>query len=143
MKPLSEEIRNAKILIVDDTQMMRGLMSRHLKSTGFEHVDEAEDGSQALEYLENNKVDFILLDIMMPIMDGYETLRQLKERDLLGDIAVVMVTAVDEIEAVAKCIELGAADYMPKLFNPILLNLRIESNLNLLFMKRRFDALDA
>jgi len=79
----------------------------------------------------------MLLDIMMPVMDGYETLKELKEVGKLSSIAVVMVTAVDEIESVARCIELGAADYMPKLFNPILLNLRIESNLQLLFMRRR------
>ncbi len=137
MSDFSDHIKNAKILIVDDTKMMRSLMSRHLRDTGFNHIAEVEDGSQALEYIDQNPVDFMLLDIMMPVMDGYETLQNLKESGKLSSIAVVMVTAVDEIEAVAKCIELGAVDYMPKLFNPILLNLRIESNLKLLFMRRR------
>ncbi|MCF6311805.1 MAG: response regulator [Verrucomicrobiales bacterium] len=141
MSSLSDNIKNAKILIVDDTKMMRSLMSRHLRDTGFVNVAEVEDGSQALAYIEEHPVDFMLLDIMMPVMDGYETLENLKASGKLSSIAVVMVTAVDEIEAVAKCIELGAADYMPKLFNPILLNLRIESNLQLLFMRRRLAEL--
>jgi len=137
MNNLSQEIKDAKILIVDDTKMMRSLMSRHLRDTGFNNIAEVEDGQQALDYIAEKPVDFMLLDIMMPVMDGYETLKGLKEVGKLSSIAVVMVTAVDEIESVARCIELGAADYMPKLFNPILLNLRIESNLQLLFMRRR------
>ena len=141
MSTLSDNIKNANILIVDDTKMMRSLMSRHLRDTGFINVAEAEDGSQALAHIEEHPVDFMLLDIMMPVMDGYETLENLKRLGKLDSIAVVMVTAVDEIEAVAKCIQLGAADYMPKLFNPILLNLRIESNLQLLFMRRRLQEL--
>jgi CheY-like chemotaxis protein len=142
MKDLNQSIKDANILIVDDTQIMRALMGKHLRSTGFNNVAEVEDGSQAIDYVEQNPVDFMLLDIMMPVMDGYETLERLKESGKLDSIAVVMVTAVDEIEAVARCIELGAADYMPKLFNPILLNLRIESNLQLLFMRRRLLEID-
>ena len=142
MKDLNQSIKDANILIVDDTQIMRALMGKHLRSTGFNNVAEVEDGKLALDYVEQHPVDFMLLDIMMPVMDGYETLERLKESGKLDSIAVVMVTAVDEIEAVARCIELGAADYMPKLFNPILLNLRIESNLQLLFMRRRLLEID-
>ena len=134
MIKFSPQILGARVLIVDDTALKRALMSRHLTESGFEHVAEVEDGKQAIEYLENNKVDLILLDIMMPVMNGFQTLEQLKESGKLDDLAVVMVTAVDEIESVAQCIELGASDYMPKLFNPILLNVRIESNLERLFM---------
>lgn len=141
MSNLSQAIKDANILIVDDTRMMRSLMSRHLRDTGFANVAEVEDGRQALDYIDQHPVDFMLLDIMMPVMDGYQTLEHLRESGKLSSIAVVMVTAVDEIESVARCIELGAADYMPKLFNPILLNLRIESNLQLLFMRRRLREL--
>jgi len=142
MKDLNQSIKDANILIVDDTQIMRALMGKHLRGTGFNNVAEVEDGKLALDYVDQHPVDFMLLDIMMPVMDGYETLERLKESGKLDSIAVVMVTAVDEIEAVARCIELGAADYMPKLFNPILLNLRIESNLQLLFMRRRLLEID-
>lgn len=142
MSKLEQEIKDANILIVDDTKMMRSLMSRHLRDTGFTNIAEVENGQEALDYIEEHPVDFMLLDIMMPVMNGYQTLEGLKEVGKLSSIAVVMVTAVDEIESVARCIELGAADYMPKLFNPILLNLRIESNLQLLFMRRKLAELD-
>lgn len=141
-KEIPEEIRQAKIVIVDDTQIMRALLSRHLRSAGFEHVTELSDGNEVVDYLSNNHVDFMLLDLMMPGMDGYETLQALSEADKLNDMAIVVVTGVDEIESVARCIELGAADYMPKLLNPILLNARIISNLRLLYMQRQLDAMN-
>lgn len=141
-KEIPAEIREAKIVIVDDTQIMRALLSRHLRSAGFEHVAELSDGSEVLDYVSDNHVDFMLLDLMMPGMDGYETLQTLSEANKLNDMAIVVVTGVDEIESVARCIELGAADYMPKLLNPILLNARIISNLRLLYMQRQLDALN-
>ena len=73
---------------------------------------------------------------MMPEMDGYQTLENLKAQGHLDKLAVVMVTAVEEIESVAKCVELGASDYMPKLFNPILFDSRIQENLRLLFSQQ-------
>ena len=109
MNNLSQEIKDANILIVDDTKMMRSLMSRHLRDTGFNNIAEVEDGQQALDYISEHPVDFMLLDIMMPVMDGYQTLEGLKEVGKLSSIAVVMVTAVDEIESGALGIEVGAA----------------------------------
>ncbi len=141
MSALSQSIKDAHILVVDDTPIMRALMARHLRETGFSNVSEVEDGKQAIEHVETNPVDFVLLDIVMPNMDGFETLERLNSSGKLQTMAVVMVTTVDDIESVARCLELGAADYMPKLFNPILLNARIQSNLNLLFMRRRLREL--
>lgn len=141
MNDLSQSIKQAQILIVEDIQVMRLLTARHLRQSGFENIAEVEDGQAALDHIEQNPVDLVLLDIMMPVKDGYETLQELKESGKLDSLAVVMLTSVDEIESVARCIELGAVDYMPKLFNPILLNARMGLSLELLFMRRRLQEL--
>ncbi len=70
-------------------------------------------------------VDLVLLDVMMPELDGYETLQQLKADQNLRDIPVIMISALDEIQSVVRCIEHGAEDYLPKPFNPVLLRARI------------------
>ncbi len=85
----------------------------------------------------------ILLDINMPILDGYATLERLKADPILREIAVIMITMIDSIESVARCIEMGADDYMPKLFNPILLNARIAACLELRSLRRRVAGLPA
>lgn len=132
---------SARVLVVEDTNMMRVLMLRHLKQAGFTEVADVGDGQQALDYLANHPVDLILLDINMPVMDGYTTLERLKADPLLREIAVIMITSVDSIESVARCIEMGADDYMPKLFNPILLNARMATCLELRNLRRRVAAL--
>ena len=129
-------IKDANILIVDDTRIMRSLMARLLEQLGYTSIAQVEHGKDALDYVDANPVDLIILDIMMPEMDGYQTLENLKAKRHLDKLAVVMVTAVEEIESVAKCIELGASDYMPKLFNPILFDSRIQGNLRLLFSQQ-------
>lgn len=140
-KEIPDELRSANIVVVDDTEIIRALLTRHLRTAGFENVAELSDGSEVLDYVSNNHVDFMLLDLMMPGMDGYETLEVLAEAGKMDSMAIVVVTGVDEIESVARCIELGAADYMPKLLNPILLNTRIISNLRLLYMERHLESI--
>jgi DNA-binding response OmpR family regulator len=76
------------------------------------------------EYAKAHPVDLVLLDVMMPELDGYETLRQLKADQNLRDVLVIMISALDEVESVARCIEHGAEDYLPKPFNPVLLRAR-------------------
>lgn len=125
------EPRKARILVVEDTNMMRVMMLRHLTQAGYENVDSVEDGQQCLDYIAENPVDLILLDIQMPVLNGYETLRAIKADPAYKDIAVIMVTAVDNIESVAQCISDGAEDYMAKLFNPILLTAKIDTSLEL------------
>ncbi len=139
----SPEFKDAKVLVVEDTNMMRVLLVRYLKQAGFLKVHETINGQEALDYLDGNPVDLILLDINMPILDGYETLERIKADEKLRDIPVIMITAVDAIESVARCIEMGAEDYMPKLFNPILLNSRIGSCLEKRWLKRRVAELEA
>ncbi len=125
LQKIPEEYRDRVVLVVEDTRMMRVLMTRHLRQVGFSTVLECENGREALEILAERVVDLILLDIQMPVMDGYQALEAIKKDESLAGIPVIMITAVDKIESIAKCIEIGASDYMPKLFNPILLNSRI------------------
>lgn len=134
---------SARVLVVEDTNLMRVLMKRHLKQAGFTAIAEAGDGQQALDYLAQHPVDLILLDINMPILDGYATLERLKADPILREIAVIMITMIDSIESVARCIEMGADDYMLKLFNPILLNARIAACLELRSLRRRVAGLPA
>lgn len=112
------------ILVVDDNPANREMLGRRLEREGH-RVQLAGSGREALEFLRARHVDLVLLDVMMPEVDGYEVLRQLKADDALRDIPVLMISAVDEIESVVRCIELGAEDYLPKPFDPVLLRARI------------------
>lgn len=114
----------ANILIVDDIEANRSLLS-HLIVT-LEHVPVlAENGRQALSIMEKQLPDIVLLDILMPEMDGYEVLKHMKESDVLKQIPVIMISAIDDMESVVKCVEMGADDYLAKPFNPTLLRARI------------------
>ena len=112
------------ILVVDDNAPNREMLGRRLAREGHE-VLPAAGGREALDTLRQRRIDLVLLDVMMPDMDGYEVLRQLKADEVWRDIPVLMISAVDEIESVVRCIELGAEDYLPKPFDPILLRARI------------------
>ena len=84
----------------------------------------AENGRKALEMVKNNNYELVLLDVMMPEMNGYQVLERLKADDASRHIPVIMLSALDEIESVVRCIEMGAEDYLPKPFNPVLLKAR-------------------
>lgn len=112
-----------RILIVDDNEMNRDMLSRRLVRQGHT-VTIAENGRRALEHLKNRSFDLVLLDIMMPEMNGYQVLEAMKGDDALRDVPVIMISAVDELESVVRCIQLGAEDYLPKPFNPVLLKAR-------------------
>jgi adenylate cyclase len=117
-------------LIVDDSTVNRMLLVRHLASLGID-AREATDGRSALEMLRGNAADVavVLLDVMMPEMDGYETLATIKSDEALRHLPVIMISGVDELDSVARCIELGAADYLPKPFNPVILGARVRASL--------------
>jgi class 3 adenylate cyclase len=120
-----------RILVVDDTPFNRRLFGRMLGSIGHEVV-EAVDGREALSRLRDRDaepVDVVLLDINMPVMDGYETLAALKADDALRDVPVIVITDVDELDSVVRCIGLGAADYLPKTVDPEILRARIDASL--------------
>jgi CheY-like chemotaxis protein len=125
----TQEFETAKILVVDDNNVNRDMLQRRLEREGY-RVETAENGKIALEKIESETFDLILLDILMPEMDGYDVLRVLKESDKFKDIPVIMLTAVHEADSVRSCIELGAADYLLKPFNTMLLKARIASVLN-------------
>ena len=112
------------ILVVDDHRTTRLKLSLGLKQQGHT-VAEAENGQQALDFLQTDSFDLVLLDILMPEMDGYQVLERMRQDSALRDIPVIVISAQDEIESVVKGIELGADDYLPKSFDPILLKARI------------------
>ncbi len=112
------------ILVVDDNAANRELLRRHLIREGYE-VLLAASGREALELIRRQRVDLMLLDVLMPEIDGYEVLQQLKAEPALLNIPVLMISALDELESVVRCIKLGAEDYLSKPFDPILLRARI------------------
>ena len=118
----------ALILVVDDNEMNRDMLSRRLERQGYQAIL-AEDGIQALELLPQHAFDLVLLDIMMPRMNGYEVLERAKTDPVLRNIPIIMISAVDDLDSVVKCVEMGADDYLFKPFNPILLKARISASL--------------
>ena len=116
------------ILITDDNRVNRLLLGRGLEQQGHTVVF-AEHGREALELLRGGHFDLMLLDVLMPELDGYEVLAELKRDPRLRDIPVVMTSSLDEIDSVVKCVEMGAEDYLPKPINPVLLNARISASL--------------
>jgi len=120
----SPSIPASSLLIVDDNSVNRIMLSRYLTKLGYQAAL-AENGRQALDKLQGESFDLVLLDVQMPEMDGYQVLEQLKADTRLRDIPVLMISAVEELESVVRCIELGAQDYLPKPFNPVLLRARL------------------
>lgn len=113
------------ILIVDDNEDNRYLLVRRLRHLGYETVLTAEDGIEAMSMLSEQPVDLMLLDVMMPKMNGREVLQQLKAHRALREIRVIMISAVDDVDSIVRCIELGADDYLVKPFNPVILGARV------------------
>jgi adenylate cyclase len=115
-----------RVLVVDDNEVNRDMLSRRLERQGHT-VRRAENGRRALALLESEPVDLVLLDILMPELDGVETLKQLKSNEALRHTPVIMLSALDELDSVVRCIEIGAEDYLPKPFNAVLLTARINA----------------
>jgi class 3 adenylate cyclase len=116
------------LLVVDDNRVNRLLLGRALEQLGHT-VTFAENGREGLEALRQRRVDLVLLDIEMPVMDGYQVLAALAADSHLRDIPVVMMSSVEEVDSVARCIELGAEDYLFKPVNPVLLRARVGASL--------------
>jgi adenylate cyclase len=112
------------LLVVDDNEINRDLLSRYLGRLGHT-VQTAPDGLSALKMIDSGAFDLVLLDIMMPELNGYQVLQHLKDSPSWRDLPVIMISALDEMDSVVRCIELGAEDYLPKPFNPVLLRARI------------------
>ena len=116
------------VLVVDDDAANRDLLSQRLERQGYDVVS-AGNGREALDLLATGAFDLVLLDIMMPEMDGFEVLRRLKGDERMRHVPVIMISAVGDMDSVAHCIEMGAEDYLPKPFQPTLLQARITASL--------------
>lgn len=117
------------LLIVDDNEDNRYTLTRRLQREGYTNLTAAADGQQALDLLGARPFDLVLLDVMMPGLNGYEVLERLRADNRLRHIPVIMISALDEIDSVIRCIELGAEDYLSKPFNPTLLRARVGASL--------------
>ncbi|MBF0557185.1 MAG: response regulator [Nitrospirae bacterium] len=114
------------ILVVDDNEMNRDLLSRLLKKQGYD-CESAENGRLAIEKMRLYKFDLVLLDVIMPEMDGFETLEEIKGADELRYIPVIMISSLDDMDNIVRCIEIGAEDYLPKPPDPVLLRARVSA----------------
>jgi sigma-B regulation protein RsbU (phosphoserine phosphatase) len=128
------------LLVVDDNDDNRFTLTRRLAREGYTNLSSAVNGREALERMRATAFDLVLLDVMMPEMNGYQVLEQMHADAGLRDIPVIMISAVDQIESVVRCIELGADDYLTKPFNPVLLRARVGACLE---KKRLRDAVGA
>lgn len=116
----------ARILIVDDDEMLRSIVQHRLVAE--EHtVFQAQNGKEALEILDNNQIDLILLDVVMPELDGFQTLKNIKACNKNRHIPVIMCSADDSPDSISQCMKAGAEDYILKPFNATLLKIRVQS----------------
>jgi CheY-like chemotaxis protein len=120
--------RVPRILVVDDVEDNREVLRRRLVRDGYV-VDVAENGRRALQRILTEVFDLVLLDVLMPELNGYETLKQIKSDESTRDIPVIMISALDDLASVVRCVESGAEDYLPKPFDPVLLRARISASL--------------
>ncbi len=118
----------ARILVVDDVEENCAVLERRLRRQGYD-VETAVNGRDALDRLARDRFDLVLLDVMMPEMDGYEVLERLKASPEWRNIPVIMISALDDLASVVRCIERGAEDYLAKPFDPVLLKARIGASL--------------
>lgn len=118
--------RPANILVVDDHGTSRMKMSMAVRALGHT-VDTATNGVEALQFLENQEFDLMLLDIEMPELDGHGVLLELRNSQSFSDLPVIVISALEDLDSICMAIELGAADYLPKNFNPTLLRARMNA----------------
>ena len=141
-RPSNEAQDSGRILVVDDNEENRHLLTRQLAAQGHESVAVA-DGETALRTLAEQPFDVVLLDLMMPGIDGFETLRRIKADTALQHLPVLMISAREDAEAAVSCIEAGAIDYLTKPFNPVLLRARVGACLRAKRLRDREEELFA
>ena len=132
----AEKAISGCILIVDDNDSNRDLLARQLTRDGHA-VEVAASAAKAFARLRERSFDLILLDVLMPDVSGYETLIRLKGDAATCEIPVIMISALDELDSIVRCIEAGAVDYLPKPFAPPLLRARIRASLENKFLHDR------
>jgi phosphoserine phosphatase RsbU/P len=134
------QVSSPRILVADDNDDNRYTLSLYLNLEGFKNVVTVEDGAEAITALQQSTFDLVLLDVMMPKLDGYGVLAWIKDQRRLRDLPIIMISAVAETQSVVRCIELGALDYLFKPFNPVLLRARLSASLE---KKRLRDEINA
>ncbi len=117
-----------RFLVIDDSSMNRLILAAALEEQGHT-VLVAADGREGMQMLRQEPIDVVLLDIEMPEMDGYEVLAEIKADPALRDLPVIVISAIGGTASVVRCVEMGATDYLPKPFDPTLLEARIKSSL--------------
>ncbi|MEY3777197.1 MAG: hypothetical protein RIR83_1239 [Pseudomonadota bacterium] len=137
-KPIDPSFSSFCILVVDDSRTLRRILIRELNSLGFQNIIEAADGVEAIEVVKSKTIDLMLLDMEMPELDGLGVLAALKSDQVYKSLPIIVISGADQFEKTIKCIEIGAEDYLPKPFDPILLRARIFSSLE----KKRLRDLD-
>lgn len=125
----SSSLSSARFLVADDSSLMRMALGRSLKGLGFEDITTVVNGKEAIERLLRESFDLILLDIEMPELNGFDVLEAMKSRQIV-DIPVIVISGGSDAEDAIRCIEMGAEDYLPKSFNPVLLRARVMNALN-------------
>src|SRR6266851_7669738 len=115
-RPMGE---GPRILVVDDNDDNRYTLTLYLDLEGYTNIESAHDGEQAIARLGTDAFDLVLLDVMMPKVDGYQVLSWIKDQPSLRGLPVIMISALNEMNSVVRCIELGAVDYLLKPFNPV------------------------
>ena len=124
----AQPMPSARLLAVDDDDLNRDMLIRRLQKLGYD-VTEAATGREALAKLKDGNFDLVLLDILMPDLDGFQTLEFMKADPKLKHLPVIMLTALDDVDSTVRCIEAGAEDYVPKPFSPVILRARITASL--------------
>jgi CheY-like chemotaxis protein len=124
------------LLVVDDNETNRDLLTRQLARHGY-MVATAKDGAEALEQMERQEFDLVLLDVIMPNMDGVEALKRIKADERLRDTSVIMLSSIDEVDSAVRCLQLGAEEYLSKPVEGALLEARIRANLEVRHLRTR------
>ena len=133
-----EQTKLMKVLVVDDSRTLRRLLIRELNNVGITNIVEAGDGNEALEKVRAESFDLMLLDMEMPELDGLGVLNIVKSDPALSYLPVIVVSGAEQFEKTVECIQIGAEDYLPKPFDPVLLRARVFSSLE----KKRLRDLD-
>ena len=121
--------QDAAILVADDEDAMRNVLLLMLRALGYQNLAGVRDGEEALAALREREFDLLITDIQMPVMDGFGLLTAVKEDPFLRHLPVIVASGMNELEAVARCIELGAEDFLPKPVNTTILRARVAASL--------------
>lgn len=121
--------QQASILVADDEDAMRGVLLLMLRANGYQNLAEARDGEEALAALREREFDLLITDMQMPAMDGFALLQAIKEDPFMRHLPVIVASGMNQLDAVARCIEMGAEDFLPKPVNATILRARVNASL--------------